>query len=204
VSWHGIVVREGALDEHGVGVAGQLDYRLTVFRIAGIDERAVFLFQSVGDALGAMFRRSPGDVTAGQIERRGTFVGEFGNFQRVVAFHPDSPHVQDLRPEFLEWLRSGDVEGTGAGFVGTVVHGEEKWHDVYGMVGVKVGEEDAVDGERVQVCVEHSSHCSRTQVEDEGLVVGAHHYATLASGDARYDGSGADDGYLHFEAPFLP
>ncbi|MDQ4106108.1 MAG: phosphatase PAP2 family protein, partial [Actinomycetota bacterium] len=43
VARHGALVGEGALDEQGVGVAGELDYGARVLRVSRVDERALLL-----------------------------------------------------------------------------------------------------------------------------------------------------------------
>jgi hypothetical protein len=62
-----------------------------------------------------------------------------------------------------------------------VVDREEERDGIDGVIRVKVREEDAVDGERVEVSPEHPAHRPRAQVEDQCLTAGAHHDTALSS-----------------------
>jgi hypothetical protein len=65
------------------------------------------------------------------------------------------------------------------------------------MVGVEVGEEDAINRERVEAGVEHAAHRTRAKVEDERLPAGLGHDAALSSLQAGHDRSRTHDRELH-------
>jgi hypothetical protein len=69
------------------------------------------------------------------------------------------------------------------------------------VVGVEVGEEDAVHRERVEIRAEHAAHRPRAEIEDEQLTAALDRDATLPSLQAGHDCSRTHHRDVHICLP---